>query len=155
PCTILSGPQGSGEPVGTYPPLRVGVRPKSVQSPTDISSELSTVTTAARASPHLDLTMSILPGRQRRHLRAAFTPDPDPPGALLDLSPRSRVCLTSEEAEAPSLIQEKNSHTYFPVSEKWCVLGALTQEGSFPEKPEKAQNHPSPRLHQRRKPWCL
>ena len=40
-----------GEPAGTYPPLRVGVRPKSVQSPTDMSSELSTVTTAARARP--------------------------------------------------------------------------------------------------------
>lgn len=55
--------------MGTYPPLRVGVRPKSVQSPTDMSSELSTVTTAARASPHLDLTMSILPGGQRGHIR--------------------------------------------------------------------------------------
>lgn len=56
-----------GEPAGTYPPLSVGVRPKSVQSPTDMSSELSTVTTAARARPHLDLTMSILPGGQRIH----------------------------------------------------------------------------------------
>lgn len=51
--------------------MRVGVRPKSVQSPTDMSSELSTVTTAARASPHLDLTMSILPIGQKGHTRAA------------------------------------------------------------------------------------
>lgn len=61
----LRTPCGQGSLLGTYPPLRVGVRPKSVQSPTDMSSELSTVTTAARASPHLDLTMSILPGGQR------------------------------------------------------------------------------------------
>ncbi|TNN39987.1 hypothetical protein EYF80_049840 [Liparis tanakae] len=45
----------------SYPPLSVGVRPNSVQRPTDISRELSTVTTAARARPHLDFTMSILP----------------------------------------------------------------------------------------------
>lgn len=71
----------AGEPAGTYPPLRVGVRPKSVQSPTDMSSELSTVTTAARASPHLDLTMSILPGGQRARQGHV----PDPPTALEEL----------------------------------------------------------------------
>uniref|UniRef100_A0A8D2DJJ9 Uncharacterized protein n=1 Tax=Sciurus vulgaris TaxID=55149 RepID=A0A8D2DJJ9_SCIVU len=57
--------------LGTYPPLRVGVRPKRVQRPTDMSSELSTVTTAAKARPHLDLTMSILPVGQRGHIKAA------------------------------------------------------------------------------------
>uniref|UniRef100_A0A8C2G076 Uncharacterized protein n=1 Tax=Cyprinus carpio TaxID=7962 RepID=A0A8C2G076_CYPCA len=35
-----------------------------VQSPTDMSRELRTVTTAASAKPHLDFTMSIFP----RHL---------------------------------------------------------------------------------------
>lgn len=45
----------------SYPPLSVGVRPKRVHRPTDMSSELRTVTTAARARPHLDFTMSILP----------------------------------------------------------------------------------------------
>lgn len=45
----------------SYPPLSVGVRPKRVHRPTDMSNELRTVTTAARARPHLDLTMSILP----------------------------------------------------------------------------------------------
>uniref|UniRef100_A0A667XQQ3 Uncharacterized protein n=1 Tax=Myripristis murdjan TaxID=586833 RepID=A0A667XQQ3_9TELE len=44
-----------------YPPLSVGVSPNSVHSPTDMSRELSTVTTAARAKPHFDFTMSILP----------------------------------------------------------------------------------------------
>ena len=86
-----------GEPAGTYPPLRVGVRPKSVQSPTDMSSELSTVTTAARARPHLDLTMSILPGGQKR-VRAAS------PQSLAHqaLYPESweRACLTVEEGKA-------------------------------------------------------
>uniref|UniRef100_A0A8C3D1Z7 Uncharacterized protein n=1 Tax=Corvus moneduloides TaxID=1196302 RepID=A0A8C3D1Z7_CORMO len=48
---------------GTYPPLSVGVRPNRVQSPTDMSRELSTVTTAASARPHLDFTMSIFPGK--------------------------------------------------------------------------------------------
>uniref|UniRef100_A0A8V1AB47 Uncharacterized protein n=1 Tax=Gallus gallus TaxID=9031 RepID=A0A8V1AB47_CHICK len=48
----------------TYPPLRVGVKPNSVHSPTDISRELSTVTTAARARPHFDFTMSIFPEKQ-------------------------------------------------------------------------------------------
>uniref|UniRef100_A0A8C9PAC5 Uncharacterized protein n=1 Tax=Spermophilus dauricus TaxID=99837 RepID=A0A8C9PAC5_SPEDA len=69
--------------LGTYPPLRVGVRPKRVQSPTDMSSELSTVTTAARARPHLDLTMSILPGGQRGHIRAAPPPAPEVSGTHL------------------------------------------------------------------------
>lgn len=68
-----------GEPAGTYPPLRVGVRPKSVQSPTDMSSELSTVTTAARARPHLDLTMSILPGGQKAR-QGSLSPEPGSPG---------------------------------------------------------------------------
>uniref|UniRef100_A0A3Q4HDV7 Uncharacterized protein n=1 Tax=Neolamprologus brichardi TaxID=32507 RepID=A0A3Q4HDV7_NEOBR len=48
-------------PHGFYPPLSVGVSPNSVHRPTDMSRELSTVTTAARARPHLDFTMSILP----------------------------------------------------------------------------------------------
>uniref|UniRef100_A0A8C9VQK9 Uncharacterized protein n=1 Tax=Scleropages formosus TaxID=113540 RepID=A0A8C9VQK9_SCLFO len=62
-CAISPpGPQGSK----SYPPLSVGVRPKSVHRPTDMRSELSTVTTAARARPHLDFTMSIFPvGRER------------------------------------------------------------------------------------------
>uniref|UniRef100_A0AAY4A3Q8 Secreted protein n=1 Tax=Denticeps clupeoides TaxID=299321 RepID=A0AAY4A3Q8_9TELE len=51
-----------------YPPFSVGVRPKRVQSPTDMSRELSTVTTAARARPHLDFTMSILPTSQRERI---------------------------------------------------------------------------------------
>ena len=96
-CPEALRPKGTPEAqwslVRTYPPLRVGVRPKSVQSPTDMSSELSTVTTAARASPHLDLTMSILPGGQRGHIRATSSPDPDTPRALLCLSPRSREYL--------------------------------------------------------------
>uniref|UniRef100_A0A8D0HWH7 Uncharacterized protein n=1 Tax=Sphenodon punctatus TaxID=8508 RepID=A0A8D0HWH7_SPHPU len=48
-------------PSDTYPPLRVGVKPNSVHRPTDMSRELRTVTTAARARPHLDFTMSIFP----------------------------------------------------------------------------------------------
>uniref|UniRef100_A0A3Q3MA72 Uncharacterized protein n=1 Tax=Mastacembelus armatus TaxID=205130 RepID=A0A3Q3MA72_9TELE len=53
--------------VHSYPPLSVGVSPNSVHRPTDMSRELRTVTTAARARPHLDFTMSILPvGRKRR-----------------------------------------------------------------------------------------
>lgn len=53
----------------SHPPLRVGVRPKRVQRPTDMSRELSTVTTAARARPHLDFTMSILPDGTQGHRR--------------------------------------------------------------------------------------
>uniref|UniRef100_A0A7N5ZRD9 Uncharacterized protein n=1 Tax=Anabas testudineus TaxID=64144 RepID=A0A7N5ZRD9_ANATE len=49
-----------GKNVHLYPPLSVGVSPNSVHSPTDMSRELRTVTTAARARPHLDFTMSIL-----------------------------------------------------------------------------------------------
>lgn len=49
-----------------YPPLSVGVSPKSVQRPTDMSRELRTVTTAARARPHFDFTMSIFPA-ERNH----------------------------------------------------------------------------------------
>uniref|UniRef100_A0A672TK01 Uncharacterized protein n=1 Tax=Strigops habroptila TaxID=2489341 RepID=A0A672TK01_STRHB len=48
----------------TYPPLSVGVKPNSVQSPTDMSRELSTVTTAASARPHFDFTMSIFPEKK-------------------------------------------------------------------------------------------
>uniref|UniRef100_A0A7M4E0K4 Uncharacterized protein n=1 Tax=Crocodylus porosus TaxID=8502 RepID=A0A7M4E0K4_CROPO len=48
----------------TYPPLSVGVRPKRVHSPTDMSRELSTVTTAASAKPHFDFTMSIFPAER-------------------------------------------------------------------------------------------
>lgn len=77
-CPDVQGSLAQWNLLGTYPPLRVGVRPKRVQSPTDMSSELSTVTTAARARPHLDLTMSILPGRQRGHIRAAPAPAPGP-----------------------------------------------------------------------------
>jgi len=47
--------------LNSYPPFSVGVRPNKVQSPTDMSRELRTVTTAASAKPHLDLTMSIFP----------------------------------------------------------------------------------------------
>uniref|UniRef100_A0A8C9U9M5 Uncharacterized protein n=1 Tax=Serinus canaria TaxID=9135 RepID=A0A8C9U9M5_SERCA len=54
---------GTGD-MGEWWPWHVGVRPKRVQSPTDMSRELSTVTTAARARPHLDFTMSILPAKQ-------------------------------------------------------------------------------------------
>ena len=86
-----------GEPAGTYPPSSVGVRPKSVQSPTDMSSELSTVTTAARARPHLDLTMSILPGGQRIH-QGSLSPEP---GSLGPVSwELGGVCLTFEEEKA-------------------------------------------------------
>lgn len=46
--------------------MSVGVSPNSVHSPTDMSRELRTVTTAARARPHLDFTMSILPARRNR-----------------------------------------------------------------------------------------
>uniref|UniRef100_A0A663M5U1 Uncharacterized protein n=1 Tax=Athene cunicularia TaxID=194338 RepID=A0A663M5U1_ATHCN len=52
---------GQGSVLETYPPLRVGVKPNSVHSPTDMSRELSTVTTAASARPHFDFTMSIFP----------------------------------------------------------------------------------------------
>lgn len=50
----------------SYPPLSVGVSPNRVHSPTDMSRELRTVTTAARARPHLDFTMSILPAGRKR-----------------------------------------------------------------------------------------
>ena len=76
---LRAHPAAWGRHLRTYPPLRVGVRPKSVQSPTDMSNELSTVTTAASASPHLDLTMSILPGGQRGMSGQAFpTQHPGP-----------------------------------------------------------------------------
>uniref|UniRef100_A0A669C0B0 Uncharacterized protein n=1 Tax=Oreochromis niloticus TaxID=8128 RepID=A0A669C0B0_ORENI len=55
---------------GFYPPLSVGVSPNSVHRPTDMSRELSTVTTAARARPHLDFTMSILPARKKKKISA-------------------------------------------------------------------------------------
>lgn len=55
----------------SYPPLSVGVSPKSVQRPTDMSRELRTVTTAARARPHFDFTMSIFPA-ERKKVRRSF-----------------------------------------------------------------------------------
>uniref|UniRef100_A0A665T7F1 Uncharacterized protein n=1 Tax=Echeneis naucrates TaxID=173247 RepID=A0A665T7F1_ECHNA len=58
--TQCYGPK-CGNSVESYPPLSVGVSPNSVHSPTDMSRELRTVTTAARARPHFDFTMSILP----------------------------------------------------------------------------------------------
>uniref|UniRef100_A0A8C5X9H5 Uncharacterized protein n=1 Tax=Malurus cyaneus samueli TaxID=2593467 RepID=A0A8C5X9H5_9PASS len=67
---------------GTYPPLSVGVRPNRVQRPTDMSRELSTVTTAASARPHLDFTMSIFPGKQH----PAHHPVPPPAMGHLPLS---------------------------------------------------------------------
>lgn len=54
--------------------------------------------------------------------------------------------MTSEEGEAPGFTKEKDTHIYFPVSEAVCLLGTLTEKGSFLEKPEKAWTHPSPRL---------
>lgn len=44
-----------------YPPLSVGVSPNSEQKLTDIRREATTVTTALRARPHLDFTISIFP----------------------------------------------------------------------------------------------
>lgn len=100
----------------TYPPLSVGVRPKRVQSPTDMSSELSTVTTAARASPHLDLTMSILPGRQRRNIRAAPPTTSDPcHGPLTELW-GIKCILTINEEKAPWFNKERDNHRNFPIS---------------------------------------
>uniref|UniRef100_A0A452T7T1 Uncharacterized protein n=2 Tax=Ursus TaxID=9639 RepID=A0A452T7T1_URSMA len=121
-CKSPEGTESRWTLVGTYPPLRVGVRPKSVQSPTDMSSELSTVTTAARASPHLDLTMSILPAGRRGHIRAASPPDPDAPGPFWAYLLGAECALTSENGEDPGLTQAKDSHVYFPVSGKWCVF---------------------------------
>ena len=45
----------------TYPPFNVGVKPNSMQILTDINKEQTTVTTALKANPILDFTMSILP----------------------------------------------------------------------------------------------
>uniref|UniRef100_A0A671LQD8 Uncharacterized protein n=1 Tax=Sinocyclocheilus anshuiensis TaxID=1608454 RepID=A0A671LQD8_9TELE len=45
--------------LSSYPPFSVGVKPNKVQSPTDMSRELRTVTTAASAKPHLDFTIII------------------------------------------------------------------------------------------------
>lgn len=76
------------------PAIEGGRQAEECAGPTDMSSELSTVTTAARARPHLDLTMSILPGGQKR-VRAAS------PQSLAHraLHPESweRACLTVEE----------------------------------------------------------
>lgn len=78
-----------------------------MQSPTDMSSELSTVTTAASASPHLDLTMSILPGgREGVHQGSTLVNqgkcglwDPEP--GRLSQTPRSPGrCQGGEEALA-------------------------------------------------------
>lgn len=93
---MCKGPDGSLRLCETYPPLSVGVRPKRVQSPTDMSRELSTVTTAARARPHLDLTMSILPTEQRGCIRAV-SPQPLQPS----LTELLRRMLTSREEKAP------------------------------------------------------
>lgn len=89
---MCKGPDGSLWPCETYPPLSVGVRPKRVQSPTDMRSELSTVTTAARARPHLDLTMSILPKEQRQRIRQ-YLPQP--------LEPFVTELLRTEHAVSP------------------------------------------------------
>lgn len=81
----------------SYPPLSVGVSPKRVHSPTDMSRELRTVTTAARARPHLDFTMSILPARrtedalrtevtQQQFLSNTSLPTPGLSGKLMILS---------------------------------------------------------------------
>lgn len=45
----------------TYPPLSVGVSPNREQKLTDMRRDATTVTTADRASPHLDFTISIFP----------------------------------------------------------------------------------------------
>lgn len=45
----------------TYPPLSVGVSPNREQKLTDIRRDATTVTTADRARPHLDFTISIFP----------------------------------------------------------------------------------------------
>lgn len=55
--------------LSSYPPFSVGVRPNKVQSPTDMSRELRTVTTAASAKPHLDFTMSIFPVKYRGRIK--------------------------------------------------------------------------------------
>lgn len=49
-----------------YPPLSVGVSPNSEQKLTDIRREATTVTTALRARPHLDFTISIFPVTQTK-----------------------------------------------------------------------------------------
>uniref|UniRef100_A0A8C6N1X1 Uncharacterized protein n=1 Tax=Mus spicilegus TaxID=10103 RepID=A0A8C6N1X1_MUSSI len=114
---MCKGPDGSLWPWETYPPLSVGVRPKRVQSPTDMSSELSTVTTAARARPHLDLTMSILPKEQRGHIRAV---PPPAPGTLLNWAPktecaisqgRERSCLTGRKGRGRKHFQSQGHST--------------------------------------------
>ena len=48
----------------TYLPLRLGVKPKNAQIPTDMTREAMTVATALRAKPHLDFTISILPVKE-------------------------------------------------------------------------------------------
>ena len=42
-------------------PLRLGVRPNNIHIETDMTREVITVTTALKARPHFDLTISILP----------------------------------------------------------------------------------------------
>lgn len=44
-----------------YLPLSEGVRPNMRQIPTDIESDAMIMMTAAKAIPHLDFTISILP----------------------------------------------------------------------------------------------
>uniref|UniRef100_A0A4W6CB72 Uncharacterized protein n=1 Tax=Lates calcarifer TaxID=8187 RepID=A0A4W6CB72_LATCA len=69
--STFPSPDGKTKSEGdSYPPLSVGVSPNSVHSPTDMSRELRTVTTAARARPHLDFTMSILPAGSKGYVCA-------------------------------------------------------------------------------------
>lgn len=50
--------------------MSVGVSPNSEQKLTDIRREATTVTTALRARPHLDFTISIFPVTQtKKHYR--------------------------------------------------------------------------------------
>uniref|UniRef100_A0A8B9BKD1 Uncharacterized protein n=1 Tax=Anser brachyrhynchus TaxID=132585 RepID=A0A8B9BKD1_9AVES len=108
-CAVLvcAGPTGERLVLGTYPPLRVGVKPNSVHSPTDMSRELSTVTTAASARPHFDFTMSIFPEKQNAKSLLRRTPPPLPgiPRILWtstlvvnELSKKGSVCSKPQRA---------------------------------------------------------
>uniref|UniRef100_A0A8C3P7F4 Uncharacterized protein n=1 Tax=Chrysemys picta bellii TaxID=8478 RepID=A0A8C3P7F4_CHRPI len=77
---ILKGPSASLSPLAAL----LGVRPNSVHRPTDMSRELSTVTTAARAKPHFDFTMSIFPARENTRLTKRLSLAPE---AHLRMSP--------------------------------------------------------------------
>ena len=52
----------------TYPPFSVGVSPNKEQKLTDMRRDATTVTTADRASPHLDFTISIFPVIQGEYM---------------------------------------------------------------------------------------